>query len=132
MVQRKTCLQDAAEPAMKAALQRSSPGEKDSIFAPQAPSEPVYPQGAPSAPASPEKQGCEAKSGAERDACLKSEAISALDISKCGRISGASLRKECISDVARKTKDIGSCAVFNTTDDVNFCKLYAKGEEAKS
>ena len=133
--QRKTCLRDASEPSMKSAIERAPQAEKDSIFAPPQlpPSYVEVPPAPPQEKPAPIKPGeCNSKTGAEKDACLKAAAISNLDMAACRWISDAAVRKACISDVARKTKDISSCSLLNSTDDINLCKVYAKGEDAKS
>ncbi len=130
--QRKTCMQDASSPTMRTALQRASPEEQKSIFISAQPPPQDYSQSPPSRPPAAPQQGCGAKAGAERDACFKAEAISTLKISTCDQIPTASARQSCISDVARKTKDIESCSALKSSEDANLCKFYAKGEEAKS
>lgn len=136
LVQRKTCMHDATEPSMKKALERASAEERDSIFGPAKPvvqsppvnaTPPQEPEQLPVQPAGP----CDVKVGKDKDSCIKASAVAALDISACTGVFDPSVHQSCISDIARKTKNISSCALLLTTDDVNLCKLYARGDESK-
>lgn len=137
MDQRRTCLHDSAEPAMKTALERASPADRSAIFAPAAnegtqPAQkeeiPTYPQPPPMATVPAQ---CDSYSGSAKDSCLSSAAITQLDMAACGAITDSEFRKSCISDVARKTKDISSCDTLASPDDANLCRLYARGDEFK-
>ncbi len=124
--QRKTCLHDATEPSMKAAVERASQEEKNAVFANQ--QAPVQQPPAPAQPQPPAQAGaCNALSGDELNTCLKAAAVSSLDISTCGRIADTTVRQSCINSVAVRTKNIASCGTLSLPDDVNLCKLYAKG-----
>jgi len=137
MEQRRTCLHDAAEPAMKTALERASPPERETIFyAPPSDEQPYYVAPVSQSPQQPEKTAvvpaqCDSYSGTAKDDCLFAAAIAQLDMPACSAISDSALRKSCISDVARKTKDIASCDTLASPDDANLCKLYARGDEFK-
>ena len=131
--QRKTCLHDATEPSMKVAVERASQEEKNAVFANQpAPVQQPPVQQPPAQPQPPAQAlACSTLSGDELNTCLKAAAISSLDISTCGRIADTTVRQSCISGVAVRTKDIASCDTLSLLNDVNLCKLYAKGEETK-
>jgi hypothetical protein len=134
--QRQTCLKDAADPAMRSALQRALPSERDSIFAPQQPEQPARaPQATPEqqhevtpAPSAPSPMDiCNTLSGTDRDECLRSLALDSNNVTICGAVNASSVRENCIAQVARATKDPSACGSLNQTN-ADLCNLYSKGE----
>ncbi len=128
--QRKTCLQDAADPAMKKALQRALPSQRDAIFETEdnelPPTPPnVQPKPVPMLPSG----SCDSADASEKDSCLVSAAISQSDMSLCGMVFDLKARQMCISDLARKTKNISACDVLEDENDQLLCRGYAKGGE---
>ena len=121
--QRATCMRHASDPAMKKTLQNSKASDVGGIFAKQ--EEPP----APPVETIPEPQvGCESKSGKQKDECFRTEATSKSDIHICEKVSDKAILEACISQIARKTKDLESCKALFAAANRDLCRLYAKGE----
>lgn len=130
--QRKTCLQDSSDTAMRDSLQRASQEQRDAIFTPALPSQ----QPAPQAPAVKQlpvpvptpANGCNSTNSSQANSCLRALAFSQLNVTTCDSISDSVQRNGCISDVARRAKNVSACASLNGTEEASICSYYAKGE----
>ena len=132
LTERKTCLQDSTDTAMRDALQRAPQEQRDTIFVPQqaqpqppvqnAPS--VVPPSAPPVPSG----GCNFANSSQEDKCLRALALSQLNVAACDSIADSVQRSGCISDVARLAKNVAACASLNGTEEKSICSYYAKGD----
>ncbi|MEM4554274.1 MAG: hypothetical protein QXT25_00285 [Candidatus Anstonellaceae archaeon] len=122
--QRKVCLKDAIEPSAKAALSKALPSEKETIFVSQEskPAEPeVRVEERPAA-----KKPCEGLIGVQKDNCISELAITQSDMKKCKEVEEWSVRQICISNIAKKTRNLSLCNEFEpNTLDSDLCKFHA-------
>lgn len=126
--QRETCLKDASNPAMKKALERSLPSQRDSVFndgqADDDMPPPPPPQGG--APPAPSSQ-CDSANATQKDICLREAAIGRLAVSECEQVSTSSIRAQCISTIAQRTKNLSACNLLANESSRALCNFYAQG-----
>ncbi|MEM4348574.1 MAG: hypothetical protein QXN37_03325 [Candidatus Anstonellaceae archaeon] len=124
--QRKICLQDAIEPSAKAALSKALPSEKEAIFVPQAKDQTQQSGSLREEQPQLSKQPCEDKVGIQKDECINELAIAQSNMKKCKEIEEWSIRQICISNIAKKTRNLSLCNEFDpNTLDADLCKFHA-------
>jgi hypothetical protein len=129
--QRKTCLQDSTDTAMRDALQRAPQEQRDAIFTQLPPPQKQPAQKAPAVQQPPipaQASGCNSTNSSQAGSCLRALALSQLNVTACDSISDSVQRNGCISGVARMAKNVSACASLNGTEEASICSYYAKGE----
>ncbi|MEM4633693.1 MAG: hypothetical protein QW275_00905 [Candidatus Anstonellaceae archaeon] len=124
--QRSICLRHATNPAMKAQVQYAMQ-EENKPSAKEVPDSP--PTQLPPSETFPQEEGnCFAKSGEQRDNCLRDEALASKDLLGCEKIDSFSIRTSCIAKVAMASRNLEKCNELSDEQSRNLCRTYAKGE----
>lgn len=140
MAQRKTCIKDASDSAMKKKLESMAQPEQEAQLygqkpaATQLPATPAPSVNNPTTP-NPTTPGpapaTPTANATDLDMQIYTTAVQANDIQFCEQISDTTILQSCISQVARQQKNITMCDSLSTKDRIDLCKLYSMGESNK-
>ncbi len=123
--QRQTCLSDAANPAMQKALTRALQSQRETIFIEQQNNTQPAPAIAPQPPATE----CGSQNGTGKDVCIRNLSFNSSNVLLCQGIFNSSIRRGCIIDVARTTKNLPACDSLPNQTEQEICRAFAKGGE---
>jgi hypothetical protein len=137
--QRKMCISDASNPAIKKKLGGMAQSERDSIFVskpfPSAPStsimQPLPSNATEDTGAVLDGNETIVENATSLDQRVYEQAVQANDVQLCEQIADYSVLRSCISQIARQKKIPAICDTLSDKDNIELCRMYSQGGDVK-